>query len=290
MQSKMTFGKLSKTLMLSGTVLLASCTNLFSPEPLSDNYNPMDPDHYTPPQIILPGLPETGGIAEIRSLPFEFGGEWVDLTVYRWKIGINGELSDWCDWRQGGQFIDTAGVYSGIMDTLFLDETYAGETFTIKIQAKYSSEPVASDSLTRTFTINAVQTPTAVLRPQAILAEAGGDFSFELCFDSMNDWTAADLVLEYDSTRIAITTIDTVSNGASLSLYEIQPGSVNLSLGNFGDAGSIVLAFHGNADQATGVFDIKMSGTRFLVGPTMNDTLAVSPTEARVVVMPASDY
>lgn len=286
MQSKLTFRKLLKSLMLGGAILVASCTNLFQPEPLSDNYNPMDPDHYSPPQIILPGLPETDAVADIRRLPFAFGGEWVGLTLYRWKFGINGNLSNWCDWRTGGQFNDTDGIYQGILDTLFLDETYTGETFTIKIEAKYSTEPIATDSLTRTFTVNAVQTPTAVLRPQTIFSKSDEDFDFELCFDSIEDWTAADIQLRFDSTRIEITNIDTLSHGASLSLYTIQTGSVNLSLGNFGDAAPIVLNLHGTTLDNAGVCDISISGTRFMNGPTVNDTLSVSPSRARVIVLP----
>ena len=286
MRCTLTFRKLLKSLLLGGLVLLAACTNLFQPEPLSDNYNPMDPDHYSPPQIVLPGLPETDAVADVRDLPFGFSGEWVDLTLYRWKSGINGDLSDWCDWRPGGQFKDTASVYQGILDTLFLDETYTGESFTIKIEAKYSYEPIATDSLTRTFTVNAVLTPTAVLRPQAIFSKTGEAFNFELCFDSMEDWTAADLQLKYDSTQIEITNIDTISNGASLSFFTIQAGSVDLSLGNYGDAAPIVLSLRGTALENAGVYSISMSGTRVMNGPTVNDTLTVTPSQSRVIVLP----
>lgn len=289
MKSIHTFNKnLGKSFLPLILGLLAACTNLLEPEPLSDNYNPLDPDHYSPPQIILADLPIDGATTDLRQLPLNFGGEWADLTQYRWQTGVGGHLSAWTEWRDGGTFTDTANRYQGILDTLFLDETYGTENFTIKVQAKYSSESTASDSLTRIFTVDALQSPTAVLRPQAVYT-SGGAFELELCFDSMADWTAADLVVNFDSTAIEVTAVDTVSNGAGLSVYDIRAGSVTLSLGNYGSAQPVVIKLSGQADDTPGVYAINLTGTRFMDGPAATDTFTAGTTLSRVIVLPESD-
>ncbi|MCF7802254.1 MAG: hypothetical protein K9N34_09585 [Candidatus Marinimicrobia bacterium] len=288
MKSIHTFKNLGKTLLPVTLGLLAACTNLFEPEPLSDNYNPLDPEHYSPPQIILADLPADGITTNLRQLPLSFEGDWADLTQYRWQTGISGHLTAWTEWRDGGTFTDTANRYQGILDTLFLDETYGTENFTIKIQAKYSNEFTASDSLTRIFTVDALQSPTAVLRPQTVYT-TGGAFELDLCFDSMTDWTAADLVVNFDSTAIEFTAVDTLSNGAGLSVYDIQAGSVTLSLGNYGNAQPVVVKLSGQAEDSSGVYDITLTGTRFLDGPTSSDVFSAGTTTSRVVVLPESD-
>ncbi|MCF7796440.1 MAG: hypothetical protein K9N11_04335 [Lentisphaeria bacterium] len=288
MKSIHTFKNLGKTLLPVTLGLLVACTNLLEPEPLSENYNPLDPDHYSPPQIILADLPADGITTNLRQLPLSFGGDWAELTQYRWQTGISGHLSAWTEWRDGGTFSDSANLYQGLLDTLFLDETYGTESFTVKIQAKYSSETTASDSLTRIFTVDALQSPTAVLRPQAVYT-TGGAFELELCFDSMADWTAADLVVNFDSTAIEFTAVVTVSNGAGLSVYDIGTDAVNLSLGNYGNAQPVVIKLSGQADDTPGVYDITLTDTRFMDGPTTSDTFTAETTISRVIVLPESD-
>ncbi len=287
MLKRKSIGNRQQYLVVAGFVLLAACSNIFQPKDLSDHYNPMDPDHYSPPVITLPGIPEDGGIMTTRKIPFAFTGDWVSLTQYRWRFGLTENESAWSNWALGGTRVDTSGRYNGVLDSLYLDETYANETFLVEIQAKYINEDAPSDSLTRTFTVDAIQTPAAVIRPQTIFTHPGEEFSFELCFDSMPAWTAAQLRLNYDTTFVAITEVDTLSGSNTLVVYNLGNITVELNVGNYGDADPRVLKFHGQASTIPGITALQMTHTRFMDGPTPGDTLHVSKTRTNIIIQPA---
>ena len=52
----------------------------------------------------------------------------------------------------------------------------------------------------------------------------------------MPEWTAAQLMLNYDTTFIALTEVDTLSGSNTLVVYNLGNVAVELNVGNYGDA------------------------------------------------------
>ena len=188
-------------------ILFWTCGEEFQPD------NPLDPEtpDYESPTVIFVASISDGDTLETETVTFGWTGNEL-VTAYRYKL----DSDVWSAWSA-----DTTATFD------YLDE---GD-HNVSIQSSYLSGDTSSVASV-SFVVDAVTGPALMFYPRRHLASVGETVTFQILAEEVEDLTAAEFTISFDTTDLEIISITQGSmfSGSGESIFHAENGSGTLSI------------------------------------------------------------
>jgi len=177
--------------------------------------NPLDPKNpeFIPPEVSITSGPSNDDVISTSYTKFNWEG---NRPFMLFKYAFDGEWTEWTDQKSVEfSFLDE-GDHSFLIKSTYTTET--GDT-----------SGHESELLTVEFEVDAVEGPAIMFYPRRHISSAGQTVTFQVLAEEVENLTAAEFKIEYDTRRLIIQSISQgdVFLGSGESLFHVEIDSLN---------------------------------------------------------------